>query len=653
MSALKTALKTPPKSPNSSSDPSSETGPKMSTPSKPSSQRSEQPLSAPTPLKFTIDASGIDSSSSSAAQKHTYAHTESDMAGKFEEVPVEKVLDMLPTRHDIKRKRLNVPKAMSDEQEKAQYGLLIKALEPFLAAGWEFVYTPANGDYKIEKIYQQTVVKPDLSLYAETGFTSCNMKKLQLFGQSTTARLLCHSRAGTRVSRAFDINGPENYLGEFLWRFSHAPESARGHDTSVQRVKGKKAAANARKALGLKQEADLFQVIVDTEKFIFAQPFTSSHRWPVGRGTRCYLAYWVKEKKVVLLKDTWRREEYGKEGDVYEILRSKQVRNIATIVCHRDVDDQNPLQFVEGTGGRKLRHYRIVLEEVGEPLNRFKSTWELVKVMSDAFAAHRDAFEKAEILHRDISFGNILLVRSGDEVRGRLIDWELAKVKDHVKARTLERIGTFQFLSLRLLKNYHREHLASDDIQSFLHVLVWVIIRHGPTALTKDERVSRLKSFDLKDTLTDAYTAKFDMFNRNVARNLYISTVPFAELVSELLVTLSCAITYEDSLDRPNVPKVKEERDAWQKMQTHDFMGNVMEESLKNLEWKQMNDGAANCAITYEDSLDRPNVPKVKEERDAWEKMQTHDFISNAIEESLKNLEWKQMKDGAAKYLDD
>ncbi|KAH8913879.1 hypothetical protein BT69DRAFT_1254531, partial [Atractiella rhizophila] len=457
---------------------------------------------------------------------------------------------MLPKRQDFQRKRLNAPDVMTGEQEKAQYSPLIKALEPFLAAGWELVNT-SDADHEV---YQESVAKPDLSLYAETGFTSCNMKKLQLFGQvkpgstsppfdsrdnhnfenqtddgkdirgqlalyhtaiqimqprtrvfsfyvqSTTARLLCHSRAGTRVSHAFEINGPENHLGEFLWRFSHAPESARGHDTSVQRVKGKKAAANARKALGLEEEANLFQVIVDTETFIFAQPFTSSHRWPVGRGTRCYHAYWVKEKKVVLLKDTWRKEEYGKEGDVYEILRLKQVRNIATVVCHGDVDNQNPLQFAEGTGGRKLRHYRIVLEEVGEPLNRFKSTWELVKVMSDAFTgtivAHRDAVEKAEILHRDVSFGNILLVRAGDEVRGLLIDWELAKVKGHVEARALERIGTFQFLSLRLLKSYHREHRASDDIQSFLHVLVWVIIRHGPTALTKDERVSRLKSFD-------------------------------------------------------------------------------------------------------------------------------------------------------------
>ncbi|KAH8916184.1 hypothetical protein BT69DRAFT_1228855 [Atractiella rhizophila] len=523
----------------------------------------------------------------------------------------------------------------------------VDGLQSFLAPGWELVNTSVNADYKIEKIYQQTVVKPDLSLYAETGFTACNMKKLELFGevkpgsasrpfdsrdnheletqtddardtrgqvtlyhtavqvmqprtrvfsfyvQSTWARLLCHSRAGTEVSHSFDINGPENYLGEFLWRFSHAPKSDRGHDTSVQRVKGKTAAANARKALGLVEETDLYQVIVDTEKFIFAQPFTSSHRRPVGRGTRCYHAYWVKEKRVVLLKDTWRKEEYGKEGDVYEILRSKQVRNIATVIRHGDVDDQNRFQFAEGAGGRKLRHYRIVLEEVGEPLNWFKSTWELTKVLSDAFTAHRDAFEKAEILHRDVSFGNILLIRSGDEVRGLLIDWEFAKVKDRIDAWASERTGTFQFLSLRLLKDYDRAHLASDDIQSFLHVLVWVILRYGPTKLEKSERLSRLKSFDSKDTLMDTYTVKRSAFNSNLPRTLRVSTAPFRELLFVLLSTLSRAITHEHFLDDDDMPERQEERDAWEMMATHDFVANAMEESLKNLQWKEMKDGAA------------------------------------------------------------
>jgi RIO-like serine/threonine protein kinase len=52
-------------------------------------------------------------------------------------------------------------------------------------------------------------------------------------------------------------------------------------------------------------------------------------------------------------------------------------------------------------------------------------------------AAHKEALEKAGILHRDISVGNILITVDG---RGLLIDWDLCKrVKDLVNGGASER----------------------------------------------------------------------------------------------------------------------------------------------------------------------------------------------------------------------
>ncbi|KAH8929759.1 hypothetical protein BT69DRAFT_1275984, partial [Atractiella rhizophila] len=94
----------------------------------------------------------------------------------------------------------------------------------------------------------------------------------------------------------------------------------------------------------------------------------------------------------------------------------------------------------------------IVLNEVGEPLSTFKSSWELVKVLFDAFTAHQQAVQYANLLHRDVSVGNVLLLRTEDgEARGMLIDWELAKDNDKLSAQLPERTGTYQFLSLRLI----------------------------------------------------------------------------------------------------------------------------------------------------------------------------------------------------------
>jgi len=42
--------------------------------------------------------------------------------------------------------------------------------------------------------------------------------------------------------------------------------------------------------------------------------------------------------------------------------------------------------------------------------------------------AHKDAYEKAGMLHRDISIGNILIIKNADgSYGGLLIDWDLAR----------------------------------------------------------------------------------------------------------------------------------------------------------------------------------------------------------------------------------
>jgi serine/threonine protein kinase len=47
--------------------------------------------------------------------------------------------------------------------------------------------------------------------------------------------------------------------------------------------------------------------------------------------------------------------------------------------------------------------------------------------------AHRDAYYKARILHRDVSAGNILITEKGG---GILIDWDLSKkVKEYAKPK--------------------------------------------------------------------------------------------------------------------------------------------------------------------------------------------------------------------------
>ena len=52
--------------------------------------------------------------------------------------------------------------------------------------------------------------------------------------------------------------------------------------------------------------------------------------------------------------------------------------------------------------------------------------------LSIVYAAHEEAWKKAQVLHRDISLSNILIdIETGE---GILNDWDLAKYKKHLES---------------------------------------------------------------------------------------------------------------------------------------------------------------------------------------------------------------------------
>jgi len=101
---------------------------------------------------------------------------------------------------------------------------------------------------------------------------------------------------------------------------------------------------------------------------------------------------------------------------------------------------------------------------------------------SACLLAHTAAYNRARILHRDVSAGNILITDKGG---GILIDWDLSKkVKESLepKPRLHSRTGTWQFISVaRLLDPCSAPHQVSDDLESFFWVLLYQIVRYRDT----------------------------------------------------------------------------------------------------------------------------------------------------------------------------
>ncbi|KAG2029840.1 hypothetical protein BDR03DRAFT_839063, partial [Suillus americanus] len=223
----------------------------------------------------------------------------------------------------------------------------------------------------------------------------------------------------------------------------------------------------------------------------------------IGRWTRTCPAFDKANNRVVMFKDSWRvtMKDVLPEGEAYKLLKSHNVRNVAECIAFHDVIHPIPQQNTQTVKFASAEWacsnkavtphtlHRLVLHLVGEKLIDFKSSHQLVQSVHDALLAHQDAYEKAKLLHRDLSVGNIVIFRG----QGFLIDWDLAKLVTiegprqttrtvhslHAQIRRTDFFatkGTWQFMSAHLVKNIRAVHAVEDDLESSLYVVLWTAL---------------------------------------------------------------------------------------------------------------------------------------------------------------------------------
>ncbi|KAA1477817.1 hypothetical protein DENSPDRAFT_624357 [Dentipellis sp. KUC8613] len=220
---------------------------------------------------------------------------------------------------------------------------------------------------------------------------------------------------------------------------------------------------------------------------------------PTGRCTKGYVALDIDRKSLVFVKDFWcsRAPDVRRELEIYKVLQDKGVEHVATAVAGGDVGGHEgqltiTQNFIEGPSkSRAARfHYRVVLRQVGRPLETYENQQVLLTSVLDAFNGHCEAWTKAEILHRDVSDSNILIdVQTG---RGFLNDWDLCKLKNEIREDATqddERVGTWMYMSSSLLQFPKKPNQLSDDLESFVYVLAIMDFRfhlHDLSATTVD-----------------------------------------------------------------------------------------------------------------------------------------------------------------------
>ncbi|KAF8176468.1 hypothetical protein BJ912DRAFT_699314 [Pholiota molesta] len=223
--------------------------------------------------------------------------------------------------------------------------------------------------------------------------------------------------------------------------------------------------------------------------FIFPFPLEYRPCSPFSGAIRPTPSFGSETKKLIVLKEYWRPRDVAggnKEGDIYTILHAHECPNIALFGTGNDLcelvtrtqefanKDCSRLRWSPGKNEATLtplRQYRMTLPIIGKSLTDFKTSKEFVSAIADAMKAHDAAYFKANILHSDISVGNILISDSG----GLLIDWDSCVTVDpaHGLTRPRKRTGTWQFMSVSLLRNpITHHHDIEDDRESAFYVLL-------------------------------------------------------------------------------------------------------------------------------------------------------------------------------------
>lgn len=220
--------------------------------------------------------------------------------------------------------------------------------------------------------------------------------------------------------------------------------------------------------------------------YLIGQPCSGGSAYTVGRATRGYVGLDVEDNRMVFIKDQWRPDHPGHHPEVetYERLRRNNIGCVATclgggdVICPSTGKVQSTIAQKNLLGGRdnpKRHHVRLILKEIGRPLDTYNGSPELIATTyhallgaffydgarvepTDKELAHCEAWEHAGVLHRDISIGNIMIdVESPPyEAMGFLTDWDLAKYKEDLEsdapsvpgARSVRHAHEFEFRNL-------------------------------------------------------------------------------------------------------------------------------------------------------------------------------------------------------------
>jgi hypothetical protein len=342
----------------------------------------------------------------------------------------------------------------------------ISAAEVVIEFKWGFhhspFYIPANGSSPAAHFVSETDKAMD-TLGQITSYSAAQLgaqyrthafSVLIVYDQ---AYIIRWDREGATVSSAINYN-EEPHLADFFHRYAQASPALRGVDTSVMPASVEEARL-ARLQLDLPATKRMLKVAVPAVDnsgpitLIFPAPVPVGQT-PIGRCTRACPAYDIDNKKIVMLKDSWRvaSADILPEGETYRLLKEHNVSNVAScIACHDvpSIPQQAPqtYKFADAAWACSHNtitphiHYRLVLNIVGKQSCEFTSSHQLVTAVRDALIG---MYFAASFSPKSIIFILLQPIRTHIIKRECCIETLVLETLSSTRARASSLIGTSQ-----------------------------------------------------------------------------------------------------------------------------------------------------------------------------------------------------------------
>ncbi|KAJ7221239.1 hypothetical protein GGX14DRAFT_540485 [Mycena pura] len=214
----------------------------------------------------------------------------------------------------------------------------------------------------------------------------------------------------------------------------------------------------------------------------------------IGRGTYVSQATMKVEgkEKDVIVKWSWPAKTRTPEADLVKIATDLATAsgdlwalNHLPKILHaeeRDFDEDSPQRRLSKHFGEhyELRVLRIVVQERLSPITELTTAPELSKAFHGIFKCYKWLYEKAGIMHRDISRNNLMYREVEGKVYGVLNDFDLSVlIHKEPRSTSKQRTGTEPYMAVDLLvTGPPPPHLYRFDLESLFYVMVYIVCQY-------------------------------------------------------------------------------------------------------------------------------------------------------------------------------